>query len=80
MLTLLKRIKNKIHPPKEVLLTQALISQASQILAQHHIASIPSDYLHFLHFCNGLQYQDAWLLGIFEEHCKNAENEGNHLE
>lgn len=68
MLTLLKRIKNKIHPPKEVLLTQALISQASQILAQHHIASIPSDYLHFLHFCNGLQYQDAWLLGIFEEH------------
>ena len=71
MLNLLQRIKNKIHPSKEEPLTQGLISQASQILAHHHIASIPRDYLHFLHFCNGIQYQDAWLLGIFEDHSRN---------
>ena len=68
MLTLLQRIKKQLRPDKEQQPTQPLISQTAQILAQRHIAPIPSEYLNFLHFCNGLNYQDAWLLGIFAEH------------
>lgn len=68
MLSLMRQIKSRISPKKENSLTPYLINQTEQILNQGNIAAIPQDYIHFLHFCNGLNYQDTWLCGIFTEH------------
>lgn len=70
MLSLLQRIKTKISPRKGSPLSADLITQTNQLLAQHSIATIPEAYVNFLHFCNGLNHEDAWLCGIDVQHQK----------
>lgn len=68
MHTLLQRIQSTISTPQTSSLSKSELEQTNQILHRHNIADIPQEYLNFLHFYNGLNYQDAWLCGIFSKH------------